>query len=141
MKDIFVVYFSGTGNTESMAQAVGKGITAAGANARVEEVSQVQPDQLADQMCFALGCPACGAEELDEAMESFMEGLSDQLEGKQVGLFGSFGWGDGDWMKEWEKRITEAGGSILSGEGIIVNGEPDDDILASCENLGKGLVQ
>ena len=134
MSRINVVYWSQTGNTEEMAEAIGKGITQAGGEAVVSEVSAISPDALKDEKVFALGCPAMGAEVLEEAVESFAEG-------KKIALFGSYGWGDGEWMRDWVERMQNAGAEIVNGEGLICQEAPDDEVLAACEELGKQLVQ
>ena len=112
MSDIYVVYFSSTGNTEEMAKHVADGIERKGGNPILTEIGSADPDHLKEASAFALGCPACGAEELDESMESLIEEISGSLEGKHVGLFGSYGWGGGDWMREWNPR-TETRRSSL----------------------------
>ena len=102
MSRINVVYWSQTGNTEEMAEAIGKGITQAGGEAVVSEVSAISPDVLKDENVFALGCPAMGAEVLEEAeMEPFVEAVESFAAGKKIALFGSYGWGDGEWMRDW----------------------------------------
>ena len=93
MSDIYVVYFSSTGNTEEMAKHVADGIERKGGSPVLTEIGSMDPDRLKEASAFALGCPACGAEELDESMETLIEEISGSLEGKHVGLFGSYGWG------------------------------------------------
>ena len=141
MSDICVAYWSGTGNTEAMAQAIGAGITAAGKSADVVPMETISPADLKDQAVWVLGCPAMGAEELEDAeMEPFMAELESKISGKKIALFGSYGWGGGEWMRDWEARIQSAGATVVNGEGIIVNGEPDDDIIEELKALGKALV-
>ena len=142
MSRINVVYWSQTGNTEEMAEATGKGITQAGGEAVVSEVSAISPDVLKDEKVFALGCPAMGAEVLEEAeMEPFVEAVESFAAGKKIALFGSYGWGDGEWMRDWVERMQNAGAEIVNGEGLICQEAPDDEVLAACEELGKQLVQ
>ena len=137
MSDICVAYWSGTGNTEAMAQAVAQGIEEAGKKAKLAEVSAVSAADLKDVKAFALGCPAMGAEVLEEdEMEPFVAEVEGFAAGKTVGLFGSYGWGDGD----WEERMTAAGATVLNGEGLICQETPDDDALAKCKELGKTLA-
>ena len=134
MDEIMVVYWSQTGNTEAMAQAVAQGIEEAGKKAKLAEVSAVSAADLKDVKAFALGCPAMGAEVLEEdEMEPFAAG-------KTVGLFGSYGWGDGQWMRDWEERMKAAGAEVACGEGVITQETPDDDALAKCKELGKTLA-
>ena len=142
MDKIYVVYWSQTGNTEAMANAIGEGITAAGKEAAVLEISQASADELKAAGVFALGCPAMGAEELEESeMEPFMASIESDLSGKKVALFGSYGWGDGEWMRTWQDRVAAAGATVVGGEGLIVNETPDDDALESCKALGKALAE
>lgn len=82
-----------------------------------------------------------GAEVLEESeMEPFVEEVEGFAAGKKIALFGSYGWGGGEWMRDWEARIQSAGATVVNGEGIIVNGEPDDDIIEELKALGKALV-
>ncbi|MFR2837075.1 MAG: flavodoxin [[Clostridium] nexile] len=140
MSKINVVYWSRL-VTEEMAEAIGKGITQAGGEAVVSEVSAISPDSLKDENVFALGCPAMGAEVLEEAeMEPFVEAVESFAAGKKIALFGSYGWGDGEWMRDWVERMQNAGAEIVNGEGLICQEAPDDEVLAACEELGKQLV-
>lgn len=141
MSKVKVVFWSGTGNTAAMAQAVVDGVVAAGKDAELLEVSSVSPADLKDDAVFALGCPSMGAEQLEESeMEPFMEGLDSELSGKKVGLFGSFGWGAGEWMRDWEARVQADGGKVVNGEGVICNGEPDDEAIDALKSLGEALA-
>lgn len=139
MSDIYVVYFSSTGNTEEMAKYVAEGIERKGHNPVVTEIGDADPEKLKEAAAFALGCPACGAEELDESMESLIEEISGSLEGKRVGLFGSYGWGGGDWMREWEKKMAERGAKIVGGEGVIALESPDEDAVKMLKEMGSEL--
>lgn len=142
MNDIYVIYWSGTGNTESMARAVAEGIDSAGAHGVLTEVGSAVPEMLKDASSFALGCPAMGSEELEEGeMEPFVSALEDFVSGKKVGLFGSYDWGDGEWMRLWAERMESAGAKIAGGEGVIANNAPDDDALTACRKLGEELAK
>ena len=141
MSDIYVVYFSSTGNTEEMAKHVADGIERKGGSPVLTEIGSVDPDRLKEASAFALGCPACGAEELDESMATLIEEISGSLEGKHVGLFGSYGWGGGDWMREWEKRMAERGARIVGGEGVIALESPDGDAEKQLKSLGEELAE
>ena len=138
MSDIYVVYFSSTGNTEEMAKHVADGIERKGGSPVLTEIGSVDPDRLKEASAFALGCPACGAEELDESMETLIEEISGSLEGKHVGLFGSYGWGDGQWMRDWAKRTTKTGANLYD-DGLLVNGFPDADAKVQCTAFGEGF--
>lgn len=142
MKDIYVVYWSGTGNTEAMANAVAAGIESAGGKATVADVGSVKAEVLKAADCFALGCPAMGAEELEEGdMEPFVQEVEGFASGKKIGLFGSYDWGDGEWMRLWAERMETAGATIVGGEGVIANNAPDDDALEACRKLGEELAK
>ena len=141
MSKIIVAYWSQTGNTEAMANAVGEGIVAAGGEADVIPVSVASVDELKNAASFALGCPAMGSEVLEESeMEPFVAEVEAIVAGKKIGLFGSYGWGDGQWMRDWEDRMTAAGATVVNGEGVIAHEAPDDEALEACKNLGKALV-
>lgn len=138
---ISIVYWSGTGNTQSMAEAIGRGVEAAGKEANVMEVGSADAAALVAENVFALGCPSMGSEQLEESeMEPFVEALEASVSGKQILLFGSYGWGDGEWMRDWCDRMKAAGAVLVREEGIIVNETPDDDALADCEAAGKELA-
>ena len=140
MSKLAVIYWTGTGNTGAMAQAVADGAKSAGAEAELLTVSEISADAAAAYDKLALGCPAMGAEVLEEGeFEPFFAALEGKLSGKKVALFGSYGWGDGQWMREWQER-TEKAGAVLCGEGLIVNEAPDEAGLESCRALGARLA-
>ena len=141
MKEIMVAYWSGTGNTAAMAAILGKGIQDGGATAKVVSVEDIKADDLKDYPVFALGCPSMGNETLEETyMEDFVTEVESFASGKKIGLFGSYGWGDGQWMRDWEERMKAAGAEIVGGEGVICMEAPDDEAIAACEKLGSQLV-
>ena len=141
MDKVIVAYWSQTGNTAAMAAAVGEGITEAGKEAVVTDIPSVSMDDLKESSAFALGCPAMGAEVLEEGeMEPFVTEVEAFAAGKKIGLFGSYGWGDGQWMRDWEDRMKAAGATVVGGEGVICQETPDDDALANCKALGKELA-
>lgn len=142
MEEIYVVYWSQTGNTKEMAEAVGEGITAAGKIAKVVEVGSVSADELKDKEVFALGCPAMGAEVLEEEeMEPFVAEVEKFATGKKIALFGSYGWGDGEWMRDWVTRMQNAGAELVGGAGVMCNEAPDADAVEACKALGAQMVQ
>lgn len=142
MEKIYVVYWSQTGNTQQMAEAIGKGIIEEGKEAEVVEVSSAPLDEVKKANIFALGCPAMGAEVLEEAeMEPFVESLEGSVAGKSIALFGSYGWGDGEWMRDWVERMTAAGANVLNGEGLMCNETPDASGVEKCVSLGKQLAR
>ena len=141
MSKIAVVYWSGTGNTEAMANAIAKGITDAGKEAECVTVANASLDSLKEQSVFALGCSATGAEALEETeMDSFVTEVEAFASGKQIALFGSYGWGDGEWMRDWVERMKTAGAIVVNGEGLICNEAPDDEAIVACEALGAQLA-
>ncbi len=141
MSKVNVVYWSQSGNTQAMAEAVGKGAADAGAEVSVVYVGDASVNDLKDCKAFALGCPAMGAEVLEESeMDPFVADVESICGGKTIGLFGSYGWGDGQWMRDWEDRMRGAGATISGGEGFICQETPDADVLAACEALGKALA-
>ena len=142
MNEIYVVYWSQSGNTQAMAEAVGRGIAEGGKEPKVVYVGEVSSADLKDAKAFALGCPAMGAEVLEESeMDPFVSEVEAFAGGKNIGLFGSYGWGDGQWMRDWVDRMTSAGASVVGGEGVICQEAPDDTALAECDALGKQLAR
>lgn len=134
-----VVYWSSTGNTERMAEMLGEEIKNAGGEAEVCELSTVSPADLAGEDVFALGASAMGDEELDEGeVEPFVEELEKSVSGKKAALFGSYDWGDGEWMRKWEERMKEAGAEVVG--TVIANNEPGDEDQANLAELAKKLV-
>ena len=139
MKKTAVIYWSGTGNTETMANAVAEGMRQAGAECSVLTSADVTADTVAALEAVALGCPAVGAEELEETeFAPMFDGIKSALAGKAVALFGSYGWGDGEWMRNWEEDCISAGATLACGS-VICQDDPDDSALAECEALGKAL--
>ena len=140
MKKTAVVFWSGTGNTESMANAVLEGMKAAGAEAELFTSEQADAAKLAGFDAIAFGCPAMGAEELEESeFEPMFSDCESKLGGKKIALFGSYGWGDGEWMRTWEDTCRGDGASVVS-EPVICNEAPDDSALDECKALGAALV-
>ena len=138
---VSVVYWSGTGNTQAMAEAVAEGIREGGAEAVLLEVGNADAAALAGENAFALGCPSMGAEQLEESeVEPFVETLEPLVSGKRILLFGSYGWGDGEWMRDWAERMKNAGAALIREEGLIANEAPDDEALEECRAAGKELA-
>lgn len=140
MSKVAVVFWSGTGNTEAMATAVFDGAKAAGADADLLTASEFSADNVANYDAIAFGCPAMGAEELEEnEFAPMFEACLPLLSGKKIVLFGSYGWGDGEWMRLWEQSCKDAGADLLA-EGLMINETPDDNGLSQCIDLGKLLA-
>ena len=141
MDKIYVVFWTQGGNTQAMAEAIGEGIREAGKEAEVVFVTGANLDELKAAPKFALGCPAMGAEVLEESeMEPFVCDVEGFASGKKIALFGSYGWGDGQWMRDWEDRMKAAGATVVGGEGVICQETPDDEALENCKALGKELA-
>ena len=135
-----VICWSGTGNTEAMANAVADGMKAAGADVTLWTVDDVQAGQVAGFDAVAMGCPAMGAEELEETeFDPMYQSIKASLAGKRVGLFGSYGWGDGEWMRDWENDCKAAGAELVR-EGVICCEAPDDEAIEACKALGGQLA-
>ncbi len=133
---VSIVYWSGTGNTEAMAEAALEGAKNAGAEVQLLPVATADESVLQSDILL-LGCPAMGSEELEESeFEPFFSSIEGKLAGKKVGLFGSYDWGDGEWMRTWQERVVSAGGNMIE-DGLICNNAPDDDALAACKALGE----
>ncbi len=138
---IAVIYWTGSGNTEAMAAAVAEGAKSAGAGVDLFQVSEVNAAKAAGYDALALGCPAMGAEVLEEGeFEPFFTDLEPKLGGKKLALFGSYGWGDGQWMRDWQERAENAG-ALLCQDGLMAHEVPDADALAACRNLGEALAK
>ena len=136
MSKVAVVFWSATGNTETMANCV-----AEGANGTIVPCSEMNAAKLAEFDAVAFGCPAMGAEQLEESeFEPMFSSVKGSLGGKKIALFGSYGWGDGDWMRIWEDDCGDAG-ITLACESVICNEAPDNSALASCKAMGKQLAE
>ena len=137
---IAVVYWSGTGNTETMAQAVVEGAKSAGAEVQVFTAAEFEGDKMDAFDAVAFGCPAMGAEELEDTeFGPMFEGCEGKLSGKKIALFGSYGWGDGEWMRTWEDTC-QSKGAALACDSVICQETPDDDALDACRKLGEALA-
>ena len=134
-----VIYWSMTGNTEAMAAAVAEGAVNAGLEVDLKHVSQISADEALGYDILALGCPAMGAEVLEEGeFEPFFTQLEGRLSGKRVALFGSYGWGDGQWMRDWQERTEAAGANLVGGEGLMANYAPDE---TECKTFGANFAK
>ena len=139
MNKLAVIYWSGTGNTRSMAEAVAEGAREVGTDVNLLTCAEVNDISAYDAV--ALGCPAMGAEELEDTeFLPMLEGIESSLPGKKVALFGSYGRGDGEWMRSWEARCAEKG-ITLAAASVMANEAPDEDALAACRALGAELTK
>ncbi|MDR0347442.1 MAG: flavodoxin [Coriobacteriales bacterium] len=133
-----IIYWSGTGNTETMAKAIEEGLRAKGAEVALFPVEQAPAGVENNYEKFAFGCPSMGVEVLEESeFEPFFSGIEGALAGKKVALFGSYGWGDGEWMRDWQQR-TENKGALLFEEGLIFLEEPNEE---ECRAFGERFAE
>ncbi len=136
-----VIYWSGTGNTEMMAEALYAGIQENDQSAKCVRVDEATVDLIKEADVIALGCPSMGDEVLEEdEMEPFVEAIKDVVANKKVLLFGSYGWGDGEWMREWEIRMEGYQANIVL-DSLIVNETPSQDDLEACKEIGRKISQ
>ena len=140
MSKAAVIFWSQTGNTEQMASAIAEGIREGGMECDLLNVADTNPTDAAAYAKIALGCPAMGAEVLEETeFDPFFTDLESKLSGRKVALFGSYGWGDGQWMREWCQRCSAA--QLYDEDGLILNESPDADGQETCRELGRGLAR
>ena len=136
MSKVAVVFWSATGNTETMANCV-----AEGANGTIVPCSEMNAAKLAEFDAVAFGCPAMGVEQLEESeFEPMFSDLEGSLNGKKIALFGSYGWGDGQWMREWCSRCEAAGANLYDEAGLIANDSPNEEAREACRELGRKLA-
>ena len=136
-----MIYWSGTGNTEEMAKLIAKGINESGLEAELINVADADISTIENEKAFILGCPSMGDEVLEESeFEPFMESIESAISGKTIALFGSYGWGDGQWMRDWEERLTDLGASVPI-DPVIANYLPEDDSANECIELGKAFAK
>ncbi len=140
MSKIAVVYWSGTGNTQKMAESVVSGAKAAGAEAELLDAVNFSADKMGEYDAVAFGCPAMGAEQLEDSeFEPMFAACQPLLKDKRIALFGSYGWGDGEWMRDWEGSCKDAG-AVFVCDSVICNEAPDDEAKSSCEAMGTSLA-
>ena len=140
MSKIAIVYWIGTGNTEAMANAVAEGAKNAGAEISMFTATEFSADRVADFDAIAFGCPAMGSEVLEEdEFEPMFRECESQLSGKKIALFGSYGWGDGEWMRTWEESCR-GDGAELACESVICQETPDTEAEVNCRSLGAALA-
>lgn len=139
MSKVAVVFWSGTGNTEAMAELVAEGARSAGADVELIQAADFSADRLDDFGAFAFGCPAMGSEELEsDEFEPMWDDVEPQLPGRKVALFGSYDWADGEWMDLWRERAEAAG--VMITDAVIAKDYPDDEAAEACRNLGAELA-
>lgn len=140
MSKIAIVYWSCTGNTEAMANAVAEGARNAGADVTLYTATEFTASMVDGFDAIAFGCPSMGAEQLEESeFEPMFTDCESKLKGKKIALFGSYGWGDGEWMRSWEDTCR-SDGAVLACDSVICQETPDDDAEADCRSLGAALA-
>ena len=140
MSKIAVVYWSSTGNTEAMANAVAEGAKNAGADVSVYTATDFTASMMDDFDAIAFGCPSMGAEQLEESeFEPMFQDCESKLKGKKIALFGSYGWGDGEWMRNWEDTCRNDGANVVC-DSVICQDAPEDEAEANCRSLGAALT-
>ena len=132
-----VIYASTTGNTEAMANAVAEGVKSCGAELLMSTASYANVSDVLACDVIILGSPAMGDEVLEDSMEEFYTNLEGGLSGKKVAVFGSYDWGDGQWLRTWVERLSASGATVVNGEGLKVQLAPDEAALAECKSLGE----
>lgn len=141
MKNISIIYWSGTGNTEAMAKEILVGVKEVeDVQVNLINVAEATTGDVIDSDAIAFGCPSMGAEQLEESeMEPFIDSISQEVNSKKIVLFGSYGWGNGEWMVDWQDRMKSYGANLIT-EGLILNNEPDEEGLKKCRQYGKILA-
>ncbi len=141
MAKIAVIYWSGTGNTQAMAESIMDGLKAGGADASLFTVSEFGSKSIDDYDKIAFGCPAMGSEELEpDEFEPFYASIEEKLNGKKIALFGSYEWADGEWMQTWQQRAKDKGADLFE-EGLIVYDAPDDAAKEKCKAFGERFAK
>ena len=135
--NINIIFWSGTGNTEAMANYIKEGCESAGASVTAKTVSEASVEDVnCDLLC--LGCPSMGDEVLEEYdFEPYITSIEGSVSGKKVALFGSYGWGDGAWMRDFDARMAKAGATLVT-ESLIVNETPGGD---ECRSFGETIAK
>ena len=139
MTDIAIVYWSGTGNTEAMANLVAEGIKNSGKDVDIISAESFSAADMPRYTRLAFGCPSMGDEVLEEEVcEPMFAEIEGSLGGKTVGLFGSYGWGDGQWMRDWVDRCRADGADVVG--DVIANEYPGDAESEDCRALGAKVA-
>lgn len=136
---VTIIYWSGTGNTLTMAEAIKDGVEENGGEVKLLEVTSASIEDVKNAEVIAFGCPSMGSEELEEEeFRPFMDEANEEISGKKVALFGSYEWADGEWMDTWTEEVKETGADLI--QGLIAYDDPDDEAIEKCKDLGKRLA-
>ncbi|GCD10725.1 flavodoxin [Clostridium tagluense] len=139
MKNVVIIYWSGTGNTEAMAEGIMEGAKNEDSNVRLLNVGDAKVEDVINANVIAFGCPSMGAEQLEESeMEPFIESIASVVSGKNIVLFGSYGWGNGEWMTDWQERMEKYGANVIV-DGLIINNDADKEGIEKCKEIGALL--
>lgn len=140
MKNVSIIYWSGTGNTEEMAKLIKQALEGKGSDVKLLNVSDASVDDVNTADLVILGSPSMGSEVIEETeMDPFVDSIKGLVSGKALALFGSYGWGSGEWMADWEERMRGYGANLLN-EGLIVNGFPEGSEAERCLEFGRALI-
>ncbi|MBK1809651.1 flavodoxin [Clostridium sp. YIM B02505] len=140
MSKVTIIYYSGTGNTEKMAELISSALSEHNSVVSLLQVSSASKSDIEDSDVIIFGSPSMGNEVIEETeMEPFIESIKEAISGKKVALFGSYGWGDGEWMRNWQDRMSDYG-AILLADGLIVNGYPEGNEEDRCIEFAKSLI-
>lgn len=141
MNKVAIVFWSGTGNTETMANCIAEGVREAGGEAVLLSPAEFGVDRLDEFGTVAFGCPSMGVEQLEDGeFEPMFSAVESALNSRKIALFGSYGWGDGQWMRDWCDRCRAAGAELVEAEGTIANDAPGEDEQDACRDLGRQLA-
>ncbi|MBU3126134.1 flavodoxin [Clostridium tagluense] len=139
MKNVVIIYWSGTGNTEAMAEGIMEGAKNEDSNVKLLNVGDAKVEDVINANVIAFGCPSMGAEQLEESeMEPFIESIASVVSGKNIVLFGSYGWGNGEWMTDWQERMEKYGANVIV-DGLIINNDADKEGIERCKEIGALL--
>ena len=135
-----IIYWTGSGNTGKMAELIAEGLKSKGAMVESFLVSTANLEMVADADLVLLGSPSMGMEVVEEfEMEPFVASLEGKIQGKKMALFGSYGWGDGQWIRDWEERMKGYGAKIEL-ESLGIQGEPTGSDAENCIAFGVALA-
>ncbi|MBZ9635359.1 flavodoxin [Clostridium sp. FP1] len=139
MKNVVIIYWSGTGNTEAMAEWIMEGAKNEDSKVKLLNVGDAKVEDVINANVIAFGCPSMGAEQLEESeMEPFIESIASVVSGKNIVLFGSYGWGNGEWMTDWQERMEKYGANVIV-DGLIINNDADKEGIEKCKEIGALL--
>ena len=137
---VAVIYASTTGNTEAMANAISDAVKAAGAEVIFSTADSANKDDVLSSDVILLGSPAMGDEVLEDTVEEFYSGIEGSLNGKKVAIFGSYDWGDGQWLRDWTERLNNAG-AVSVAEPLMVHLTPEEADVEQCKAWAASAIK